>query len=309
VKNVSTNTTTDSVTSSATYHYLVTAVDDAGNENITLVPVGATDNYGNVSLTYTAPLTSSGGGGGGGGGGGIASGVTPAKSSYFYSIIAKGEETIMRVNNAALAVTSNVFKVKNQVEAVTVTVQLAEEESVPEKVSDVYQYFKIDASNLEDKDLSSVKIYFAVNKSWLSKNNLDSEKVGLLRYKKYWQRLITKKINSSKTQHHYYASVPGFSFFAITAEKKKKLLPEKNISEEKNVSEQQKTAPETISEPKVAEEEKSNILRYTAVFLSLLVFAAAFIFAVKKFKEYMESRPPKLKMPPSPFKQKQPLRK
>lgn len=67
-KSITWSTTTEGT---YTYHFVVTTLDDAGNENLSLT-TGANGNYGNVSLTYTAPSDNGGGGSGGGGGGAAA---------------------------------------------------------------------------------------------------------------------------------------------------------------------------------------------------------------------------------------------
>ena len=65
LKTVSTNSTTDIISSSGIYHYIVTSIDDADIENKTII---IEENYGNVSLTYTPPSAPAEGGAGGGGG-------------------------------------------------------------------------------------------------------------------------------------------------------------------------------------------------------------------------------------------------
>ncbi len=254
--NVSTNYTTYTYThslggtQSSTFHFVVVSVDDANNTNKTIVASGTLSNYGNVTLTYTQPAAASSGGGGGGGGGGAAA-DSSGKASHYYSLITRGEEGSMALTRTELAVTSITFKANTQVEAATVSAQAVNESEVPQKAENVYQYFKVETQNIGDDDIMYAEIFFSVNRSWLLQNSLDPDKVFLLRHKGYWQRLVTKRVNSSATQYKYSASSPGFSFFAITAEKTDEKMPEQraqqNISaEDKEPVPGQEQLPEEI---------------------------------------------------------------
>ncbi len=111
---------------------------------------------------------------------------------------------------------SNVDKTNVGVDVSSVT-----ESSIANKTTDVYKYFTITADALPESLLSKAEIKFEIAKSWFTDNNYDSTKVTLLRYKDgAWQKLTTVYEGESTSSYVYRGITPGFSMFAITAEKK-----------------------------------------------------------------------------------------
>lgn len=109
LKTVSSNSTTDTISSSGVYHYIVTAVDDASIENTTIT---SGENYGNASLTYTPPSEEAADSGAGGGGGG---GVSAAALRKFSVSTTLTKETIKQGKSAtqSFTITNNgVFPVE-----------------------------------------------------------------------------------------------------------------------------------------------------------------------------------------------------
>ncbi len=85
----------------------------------------------------------------------------------------------------------------------------------------VYHFIKIDKVNMTDADVSSAKIGFQVEKSWIDSNNIDENKVTLNRFSGgTWAALATTKTGEDATYVFYSADSPGLSVFAITAEEK-----------------------------------------------------------------------------------------
>jgi PGF-pre-PGF domain-containing protein len=83
----------------------------------------------------------------------------------------------------------------------------------------VYKYFNISAKNLNESSIKNVSIDFEVTQNWISSNNLNKSTVKLKRYKDVWTELNTIQISEDSDKAYFRAETPGFSFFAITAEK------------------------------------------------------------------------------------------
>jgi len=82
----------------------------------------------------------------------------------------------------------------------------------------VYSYFNLESDNLEG-NLSSLKINFGVDRSWVQQNNVDLQTVKLVRYQDgVWQELVTQQPQSDANTIYFSASSPGLSTFAIVAE-------------------------------------------------------------------------------------------
>lgn len=84
----------------------------------------------------------------------------------------------------------------------------------------VYNYLSISKSGLEDSALSGARISFTVDSSWLSQNGYDASDVVLKRFHGgVWQSLVTTMTGSDSDSYTFEAETPGFSTFAVTAEK------------------------------------------------------------------------------------------
>ncbi len=92
-------------------------------------------------------------------------------------------------------------------------------EEVPEKT---YKYLEIETENLEETNLEKAKTQFEVNKTWIAENNIDKNKVYLLRYKTSWKKLNTTLINETDNYLNYEAEIPGFSYSALGGEDDKR---------------------------------------------------------------------------------------
>lgn len=207
-------------TSATIYHFFVTTLDDGGNVNLS-VTTGTGGNYLNTSLIYTAESTSSSSSGGGGGGGGSSSTTSAGVSaSKMWSVLAIGTST-MTVSKSAIAVTSVVLNMKNQVSNAEVTVTKLNEKpsSLSKPTGETYQYIRIDKTAIKDADFENVKIQFKVTKSWLKAEGINEGDVALYKYTTRWIKLSTKKIKSESDYVSYEATTSGFSNFAIVGKK------------------------------------------------------------------------------------------
>jgi PGF-pre-PGF domain-containing protein len=80
----------------------------------------------------------------------------------------------------------------------------------------VYQYYTISENNLPNSKIASAAISFAVNKSWLSANNVQAGSVKLNRLvNNTWQALTTTKTSEDSSFAYYRAPSPGFAVFGV----------------------------------------------------------------------------------------------
>lgn len=82
----------------------------------------------------------------------------------------------------------------------------------------VYNYVKIDKTNLNDSSISAAYIKFKVPKSWLTNNSIVSSTVSLYRFTTQWDKLTTVKLSEDSTYVYYRAETPGFSYFAVVGQ-------------------------------------------------------------------------------------------
>jgi hypothetical protein len=76
----------------------------------------------------------------------------------------------------------------------------------------------IDKENLGDEDISSVKISFQVEKSWISSNDIDKVTVALYRYDGgEWDKLPTFEVGEDSVNVYYESVSLGLSIYAISA--------------------------------------------------------------------------------------------
>ena len=83
----------------------------------------------------------------------------------------------------------------------------------------VYLYLDIEA-NVDDDDIDSLTITFKVAQDWFTTNNIDKNKVKLLRYHNTaWQELSTTMTSEDSSFAYFEATTMGLSTFAISGEK------------------------------------------------------------------------------------------
>jgi len=81
-------------------------------------------------------------------------------------------------------------------------------------------------TNLNQKDTSVIKVIFKVPKTWISENAVhEGGGVKLNRFTDRWERLPTYKIDEDSDFVYYEAYSKGLSYFAITGESIKMIVP------------------------------------------------------------------------------------
>jgi len=210
--------------------------------------ITATINGGNgqtLTTSKTLTVTSAGGGGeggAGGGGGGLGGGVSGGavgttnvseEIKTIASISAGGKTTVTITNAATFGIKTISIAVKNAVNNVQITVSKTTHPSgaadvVESAKGKVYKYIEIKKANIKDEDISAVTISVQVEKTWISSNNIDEDKVKLYRYdasSKTWTELSTVKTGSDANNVYYDATSPGLSIFAIAGMLKEGAAP------------------------------------------------------------------------------------
>lgn len=80
----------------------------------------------------------------------------------------------------------------------------------------VYNYISTSEQNFTDADIKSVNISFAVNKTWLTNNNIDASNITLYRWaNNKWNDLSASKISEDANEVFFRVSSPGLSVFII----------------------------------------------------------------------------------------------
>jgi PGF-pre-PGF domain-containing protein len=80
----------------------------------------------------------------------------------------------------------------------------------------VYRYINIEKINITNADINKTFIKFAVNKTWLTDNNVDASNIALYKWSdNRWNELTTTKVDEDEREVFYTAESPGLSVFVI----------------------------------------------------------------------------------------------
>jgi len=80
----------------------------------------------------------------------------------------------------------------------------------------VYNYISTSEQNFTDADIKSVNISFAVNKTWLTNNNIDASNITLYRWaNNKWNDLNAVKVSDDGKEVFFTVGSPGLSVFII----------------------------------------------------------------------------------------------
>ncbi|MEM3374481.1 MAG: PGF-pre-PGF domain-containing protein [Candidatus Woesearchaeota archaeon] len=188
-----------------TYYFNITACDQLGNCNTIRDSIKTLQNY---NYEESSSSTSS-------------SNSEPENNIYKFTKVwikpTKGEY-VLNIPNSQIPILQIIFNLDNNM---TTNLQISVEKinqlpSTIVNLTNFYDYIKIDYTQA---NLSSIKIKFRVENTWINLNNIDSTKIKLYRYKNEWQQLQTSKLGSDNSYTYYEAITPGFSYFSIAGEK------------------------------------------------------------------------------------------
>ena len=189
-----------------------------------------------VSESQSEAFADASSGGGGGGGGSSSSVITPPIGMFLFE--ETEESTVYAIKQPGVAVTEFLLSAKGEfkggLDNINIKVfRLTEKPSdvsspfadastgsggSAEKREDgkVYQYLKIEKSDVPDELIENTIIKFKVEKSWMRQNNEGKEDVVLIRYHaEKWQDLPTYIDYEDDEFVYYKAITPGFSIFAV----------------------------------------------------------------------------------------------
>jgi PGF-pre-PGF domain-containing protein len=147
--------------------------------------------------------------------------IPPTEETKILDSIQNGSTGTFDFEDEDLLITDIDVTTSSDVSSPSVTV--SQSTTIPATVSigapnNVYGYLTITKQNMEDDDISQVKIRFKVAKSWMSENSIDESTITLNRYVDgVWVELATTKISEDDTYVYFEAISPGLSVFAITA--------------------------------------------------------------------------------------------
>ena len=259
-----------------------------------LAAYGPSNFVGSTSTTTTTTTTSTSGGGGGGGGGLSAGNATPTSSeTKSWSQVEAGVTATMKISEDSIAFTSISFIPHELVSGVKVKVTAGVE--VPLNISNPYKYLEVTLLNVDESKIGNQLIEFSVPKKWLTDNNRDPKKVVLHRYQgSKWNALPTTMAGSDAAVYNYEASTPGFSYFAITAEKMASAAPveepsapapaaEEPVRESVELTEAASEDSEVAFTGTAAGEEKSRNLVWVG--LAVLIVLGGGVFMLQKKKK------------------------
>lgn len=218
----------------------------SGTLTLTISPTNTDSLQKTVSVTVTTGLitttTSSGGEGGAGAGLGTTTTTLPAvvQEANIPNISAGGTGKVSFTN---IPITDIAIEVKNAVQNVKITIIKTDAQPATVAIASpgqTYAYLSIDKANINDSDITNVKIKFKVEKSWISSNNIDITKIALYRYSDgQWTKLPTVKLSEDSTYIYFEATSPGLSAFAISGE----LMPTAKATTTTTTIPSQKTLP------------------------------------------------------------------
>jgi len=281
--------------SSTSSPYINLSVNTSANGASCTYACGCSGGFCNSNVcASSAPSAGTGTTGGTGGGGGVAGGGATGTTTT--TTVAPPVEEIKLVGNISSGQTANVsfnksdslkiqeisIETTNNVNNVQITIKETTQPSganlvIGSDAGAVYKYLEITKSNIQDSDISKVKIKFKVEKSWLASNNIDKNTVSLSRLVgNTWTKLPTSILSEDSTYVYFEAESPGLSIFAITGNKL--------------VSTQTTTTPD-VTTGAVPVGAKPIDMTYVWIILVVLVAAFAYFFLRYRKKKVTDSSP------------------
>ncbi|RLE44508.1 hypothetical protein DRJ19_00175 [Candidatus Woesearchaeota archaeon] len=272
--------------SSASGEFYVRCKDRAGN-------VMQTSNSTSYSVTFESDDSQDTGGGGSSGGGDGGGGTQTGSQTdiHIFAQLSPSVQHEFNIYKTEIPFVGYTFAVIKPLKNVEIkTSRLTQLPNDIEPLEHVYGYIKVSTSGISDDDISSVRIRFRVEKSWIKENKINSDTIALYRYQANgWQKLPTSRKEETALFYHYEAVSPGFSVFAIKGEyeKQQKSKP----SEEKNETPLYITQQSIFNESETAQKEEQVInIDDKTLFLIVLIAVIAVIFnlfVISKLKNRM----------------------
>ena len=210
---------------------------------------------------------------------GATTGAVTSESRTFATVTKDSENTYRLSDQETIGVNAVLFTATEDLESVRVTVSklTSKPSSVSTPVGGLYRYIEVSAPKLEGKT-KEAKIQFEVTKAWLDSNDYAAEDVILMRFANdKWNVLTTSKLSEDSSKAYYEAVSPGFSYFAITAQKEAEEEPA--AEEATNLTTDLEVAPIAA-----AVEEQASKISLTWLWITIGVLVVIFL-AVLGFKK------------------------
>lgn len=216
-----------SIPSSSTLSYVISGSIGAGTYaiNCTAIDKAGNSKTDSQNLTISAPPTTPSSETGGGGN-------NPVITSTPETPVVETTQTIANIVAnipADVNIPSDVAEqgitaitIITSVNASNVEINLKKIDSVSVGAAggNIYNYFNITAKNLDPSAISSVSISFDVPKVWIIDNTINKDSIKMKRYSNNaWTELTTQQTRETSDTLYFSAQSPGFSLFAIAAEK------------------------------------------------------------------------------------------
>lgn len=254
-------TDTNNFNKNATYYYVLTAIDSAGNENLSAITkvvnittsLDCSNDYtcgswstcssssqsrtctrtcyligGKTSKQETQSCTSSSSSSSGGGGGGGSTSYLNLK----LELIPANEESELTLDTSIVGLSEILLEVKEDIENTKITVKKLKIKpsgtNEPRLEEKVYKYIQID-KDFNNSLIKKAILKFEIEKSWLLENNVTKDQIKMFRFTVDWDELNTSISKEDNLKIYYEAESPGFSYFKIST-----IEEETDINEEIN---------------------------------------------------------------------------
>jgi len=140
---------------------------------------------------------------------------------------------------------------------------------------ELYKYVQITVTNLGIDNINTAIVKFKVSKAWLTENGFDKADVRLNRWAVEWTSYAATILSEDDQYVYYSANVPGFSYFAISAEKSTSSEQTEIIADEDAIGTESSTLPPEAGS-------KSNIWIWIFGLAVLAGIGFAIYFVLKK---------------------------
>jgi len=263
----------------------------------------ASSNNFTVIISAPTPVTSTGGSGGGGSSSSLGGGVFGGELNFYSELIENANGTItVSKDTSAVAINSVKIKLKDMISQLKIRVEQFTSETEPAYVKDFslaplkYATLEITHENLNNSNMSSVKIDFKINKTWINNNGVNLNNITLYRYShNKWTALKTSYIKNSLQYYEFEATSPGLSTFLIGAQKETpivnttKKLPDVFAQNTSNITSPKATKINTTKNKTIAKSiPLNNNITTKSILILVVVLVAIALFIITAVKLHKE---------------------
>ncbi|MEE8167322.1 MAG: PGF-pre-PGF domain-containing protein [Candidatus Hydrothermarchaeales archaeon] len=153
--------------------------------------------------------------------GGISPGARTQKEGE--TLITTGPILAGKIKVFSIPPASNVFLTELEIQTkkwlsgfISVKTLSAKPAGVATAPDKVFKYIDVSLRLINSEDITSVKLFFKVEKSWLEKEGVYPDTVTFYRFTTKWDKLETTKVEEDSTFVYYSAVSSGLSYFVIS---------------------------------------------------------------------------------------------